>query len=73
MFPEWPYFEKDEIDAVVEVLKSGKVNYWTGVEVNALSMKYCLSGIKNAIVLFRFDRSSRFFSIMERIESGETE
>jgi dTDP-4-amino-4,6-dideoxygalactose transaminase len=32
MFPEWPYFEKDEIDAVVNVLRSGKVNYWTGEE-----------------------------------------
>lgn len=28
----WPFFEQDEIDAVVAVLKSGKVNYWTGEE-----------------------------------------
>ena len=26
----WPTYEQDEIDAVVEVLSSGKVNYWTG-------------------------------------------
>lgn len=26
----WPYFEKDEIFIVSEVLSSGKVNYWTG-------------------------------------------
>lgn len=26
----WPYFEEDEIDAVTAVLKSGKVNYWSG-------------------------------------------
>jgi dTDP-4-amino-4,6-dideoxygalactose transaminase len=26
----WPVFEQDEIDAVAEVLASGKVNYWTG-------------------------------------------
>src|SRR3990172_9378051 len=29
-FPPWPYFAPDEIEASVEVLKSGKVNYWTG-------------------------------------------
>lgn len=31
-FPSWPIFAQDEIDAVTAVLKSGKVNYWTGQE-----------------------------------------
>lgn len=31
--PPWPVFETDEIAAVVEVLRSGKVNYWTGNQV----------------------------------------
>lgn len=31
-FPSWPNFEEDEVDAVVAVLRSGKVNYWTGEE-----------------------------------------
>lgn len=31
-FPSWPVFAQDEIDAVTAVLKSGKVNYWTGQE-----------------------------------------
>ncbi|MBN1140286.1 MAG: DegT/DnrJ/EryC1/StrS aminotransferase family protein [Deltaproteobacteria bacterium] len=31
-FPPWPYFEEDEIAAVSAVLRSGKVNYWTGEE-----------------------------------------
>lgn len=26
----WPFFSEDEIDAVSNVLRSGKVNYWTG-------------------------------------------
>ncbi len=26
----WPVFEEDEIEAVAEVLRSGRVNYWTG-------------------------------------------
>jgi hypothetical protein len=28
----WPFFADDEIEAVVQVLRSGKVNYWTGRE-----------------------------------------
>lgn len=28
----WPYFDQDEIDAVLRVLSSGKINYWTGME-----------------------------------------
>lgn len=31
----WPHFEPDEIDAVSKVLRSGKVNQWTGPEVFA--------------------------------------
>ncbi len=30
--PSWPHYEADEIAAVVRVLESGKVNYWTGTE-----------------------------------------
>lgn len=32
VLPTWPRFEQDEIDAVANVLASGKVNYWTGEE-----------------------------------------
>ncbi len=32
IFAPWPVFEAEEIDAAVEVLKSGRVNYWTGEE-----------------------------------------
>lgn len=28
----WPHFSVDEISAVVEILNSGKVNYWTGTQ-----------------------------------------
>lgn len=31
-FSPWPHFEDDEIQATVDTLKSGKVNYWTGSE-----------------------------------------
>ena len=26
----WPYYSNQEIQKVTKVLKSGKVNYWTG-------------------------------------------
>lgn len=29
-FPAWPSFEESTIQAVADVLRSGKVNYWTG-------------------------------------------
>jgi len=29
-FPEWPKYEEDEIREVERVLRSGKVNFWTG-------------------------------------------
>lgn len=29
-FSSWPHFDEDEIEAAMAVLRSGKVNYWTG-------------------------------------------
>jgi len=31
-FSPWPFFAEDEVEAVAAVLRSGKVNYWTGHE-----------------------------------------
>jgi hypothetical protein len=31
-FASWPFFAEDEIEAAVAVLRSGRVNYWTGTE-----------------------------------------
>jgi dTDP-4-amino-4,6-dideoxygalactose transaminase len=39
-FPPWPHYEEDEIDAVSAVLRSGKVNYWTGDTVQAFEAAY---------------------------------
>ena len=30
MFSKWPYYDQKDIESVKKVLKSGKVNYWTG-------------------------------------------
>ncbi len=35
-FPPWPWFPEETIQAVLEPLRSGKVNYWTG----PLGMKF---------------------------------
>lgn len=40
IMPAWPVFEKDEIDAVNEVLLSGKVNQWTGNKVISFQEAY---------------------------------
>jgi dTDP-4-amino-4,6-dideoxygalactose transaminase len=42
MQPEerWPFYGEDEIDAVANVLRSGKVNQWTGDRVFALEQAY---------------------------------
>ena len=42
-FPPWPHFESDEIEAVVSVLRSGKVNYWTGDEGRAFEREFAAS------------------------------
>ena len=36
----WPQFDEDEIAAVVEVLRSGKVNQWTGGKVKDFQQQF---------------------------------
>ena len=51
-FPSWPYFEPDEIEAAASVLRSGKVNYWTGQEGRLFEVEFARSiGTKYAICL----------------------
>jgi hypothetical protein len=39
-FPPWPDFGEDEVAAVATVLRSGKVNYWTGEETRCFEREY---------------------------------
>jgi dTDP-4-amino-4,6-dideoxygalactose transaminase len=39
-YPSWPVFEEDEIEAVNAVLRSGRVNYWTGDEGRQFEMEF---------------------------------
>lgn len=48
----WPFFGQDEIDAVAEVLKSGKVNYWTGDITKSFESTFAqYHGVKHGIAL----------------------
>jgi dTDP-4-amino-4,6-dideoxygalactose transaminase len=48
----WPYFEADEVEAAAAVLRSGKINYWTGEEGRKFEREYAASvGCKYAIAL----------------------
>lgn len=51
-YPTWPHFEEDECCAVQNVLKSGKVNYWTGNECREFENEFAqYHGVKHAISL----------------------
>jgi dTDP-4-amino-4,6-dideoxygalactose transaminase len=48
----WPYFAPDEIEAVVRVLRSGKVNYWTGQEGKEFERELAaFAGCRHAVAL----------------------
>ena len=50
--PFWPSFESDEIEAASNVLRSGKINYWTGEEGRKFEQEYADSlGCKHAVAL----------------------
>ena len=36
----WPYYDEDEIEAVKQILKSGKVNSWTGQECRLFAEEF---------------------------------
>ncbi len=51
-FPPWPHFDDEQLAAAERVLRSGKVNYWTGDECRQFEREYAESlGVKHAIAL----------------------
>src|SRR5437763_13256957 len=51
-WPAWPYFAEDEIAAAERVLRSGKVNYWTGEEGREFEREFAAwLGVKHAVAL----------------------
>jgi dTDP-4-amino-4,6-dideoxygalactose transaminase len=48
----WPFFADDEVEAAVEVLRAGKINYWTGQEGRQFEREFAaFAGCKHAIAL----------------------
>jgi dTDP-4-amino-4,6-dideoxygalactose transaminase len=48
----WPHFEEDEIQAVVNVLQSGKVNQWTGDEGQLFEKEFAsFMGVEHAVAM----------------------
>lgn len=48
----WPYFEDDEILAATSVLRSGKINQWTGKEVELFQEEFAVvCGVQHAVAL----------------------
>ncbi len=48
----WPHFEADEIQAAMEVLQSGKVNYWSGKEGREFEREFAsFTGCKYAVAV----------------------
>ncbi len=51
-FSPWPWFEEEVIEAAMQTLRSGKVNYWTGDEGRQFETEYAASiGCKHAVVV----------------------
>ncbi len=51
-FAAWPVFAEDEIEAVAAVLRSGRVNYWTGGESQQFEREFAaFVGVKYAVAL----------------------
>ena len=50
--PPWPYYGNDEIEAVANVLRSGKVNQWTGPAVSDFERAFAdYVGVKHAVAV----------------------
>lgn len=52
IFSSWPFFSEEEINAVGSVLRSGKVNYWTGDECRLFEKEFAeFCGARYAVAL----------------------
>ena len=48
----WPHFDEEEIAAATRILRSGKINYWTGPEGKSFEREYAdYFGVRHAVAL----------------------
>lgn len=51
-FAPWPVFAEDEVEAVAGVLRSGRVNYWTGEQSQEFEREFAkMIGVRYAVTL----------------------
>lgn len=51
-FAPWPDFAEDEVEAVAQVLRSGRVNYWTGEQSQEFEREFAeFIGVRYAVAL----------------------
>ena len=51
-FAPWPYFDEEIVETVSEVLRSGKVNYWSGQQGRKFEEEFAVAvGTKYAVVV----------------------
>ena len=51
-FASWPHFADDEVEAAVAVLRSGRVNYWTGTEGRQFEAEFAqFTGCNHAVAV----------------------
>ncbi|MGI8310909.1 DegT/DnrJ/EryC1/StrS family aminotransferase [Saccharopolyspora hattusasensis] len=51
-FPSWPHFDSDDQEAVAAVLRSGRVNYWTGTEGHRFEQEFAdWTGARHAVAV----------------------
>lgn len=71
-FAPWPYFEDDEIQAAINVLKSGKINQWTGNEVISFEKEFAkYIGSKYSVALANGSLALDLALMAFNIEKGD--
>ncbi|MFC6619047.1 DegT/DnrJ/EryC1/StrS family aminotransferase [Deinococcus radiophilus] len=71
-WPSWPVFPEDERQAVMDVLVSGRVNYWTGNEAREFEREYAeYLGVPHAIALHNGTLALELALQAFGIDSGE--
>jgi dTDP-4-amino-4,6-dideoxygalactose transaminase len=50
--PPWPHYDEEQVDAAANILRSGKVNYWTGDECRQFETEFAAyHGVNHAVAL----------------------